>query len=400
MGERYSNQQLSLVIFLCFVTLIFLLRTKIVIIRAKEETVIGKSIGTGALSIAGDTFNDKIRQTKRFEEEIGTSNGTNDLAIQKVLRGKSQKPDKLDTLLEKIDKLETMFTNLYSLQAKNFELQKGQQRKHPVCELLPTPTPIVLLSLGRSGTGVTWQVMGNLTGEETPSCEYTGSGTLKSKDFFDKIGPNDGGNWVLEYMCNEQKKYPSAAIVGFKWKPFEASFFSEASLNGLKMIANSVNPAIKIVRSRRNLLDVIISQEKHRLEHSLNGHCQVGDVKCLERHKKVGMGITLPTKNLIENLEYLTKVEDSVDKLLVKMNIPHIHVTYENLYHSNDAKEWKKLLKFLRIEKKRYKYLTMEQVENSMAYVSTSSNRQEEILSNFKQVRKILKGTKFKSLLH
>merc|ERR1712060_879913 len=79
------------------------------------------------------------------------------------------------------------------------------------------------------------------------------------------------------------------------------------------------------------------------LEHTLHGHCQVGDVKCLERHKKVGIGITLRTEHLLENLEYLTKVEDSVDKLLMKMNIPHIHVTYENLYHSNNAKEWNKL---------------------------------------------------------
>jgi len=364
-----------------------MLCSKHIVINVKEETIINKSTETSALRIEG-ALNDNLRS----DNVTGKSNEIN----ASINVGEIEKSDKLDNMVEKLDTLGTMVEKSISLETK---LPKKIFQPDPVCQLFTSPRPIVLLSLGRSGSGATWQILGNITGEETPSCEYTGSSKSKSKEFFETIGPNDGGNWVLERMCNEQKEYPTAAVVGFKWKPHSTSFVSKASLNGLKAIANSVNPVIKIVRSRRNLLDVLISRQKHNDTH-LHGHCKVGDIKCMEEHKEKTYGMTLPIKNLVRNLELFTAAEDSVDDILMKMNVPHVHVTYENLYHSNDATEWKKILKFLQIEKSQYKHLTMEDVENSMAYVSTSSMRHEEILSNYVDVRNILKNTKFKSLLH
>jgi hypothetical protein len=55
----------------------------------------------------------------------------------------------------------------------------------PICHLDPSPdapVPVILLSLGRSGSGSTWDAMGTLTGEATQSEEYTGGGSGKSEN--------------------------------------------------------------------------------------------------------------------------------------------------------------------------------------------------------------------------
>jgi hypothetical protein len=55
----------------------------------------------------------------------------------------------------------------------------------PICHLDPSPdaaVPVILLSLGRSGSGSTWDTMGTLTGEATQSEEYTGGGSGKSEN--------------------------------------------------------------------------------------------------------------------------------------------------------------------------------------------------------------------------
>lgn len=83
----------------------------------------------------------------------------------------------------------------------------------------------------------------------------------------------------MKYMCLKQHEYrnsfkntndgdgehsgESVDIVGFKWKS-HSSIHLGTAIDGLKLIAESArhNPTIKVVRSRRNLIDVFISQEK------------------------------------------------------------------------------------------------------------------------------------------
>lgn len=91
------------------------------------------------------------------------------------------------------------------------------------CALQSTPTPMILMSLGRSGTASMHQVLSKLTTKtkrEVPRIfEYTGGSTSKSRKFFqDMIPSNDvNGDWLIKYMCREQQHYPEAGIVGFKW---------------------------------------------------------------------------------------------------------------------------------------------------------------------------------------
>jgi len=259
------------------------------------------------------------------------------------------------------------------------------------------PQPVILLSLGRSGSSATWQVMGNLTGKVTPSIEYTGSNTKQSIAFFDKIPPNDHGNWLLKYMCVQQSQHPTAGLIGFKWKPVANTFFRRASLDALRMVvAYSHNPQIKVVRSRRNLLDVMISKEKHRIGHA-EAHCAKTDNACIREHLELGTGLRLPTETLLAELRRRTAEEDNVDRLLEELGVPHIKVSFEKLYYSDDAEEWLRLFRFLGTGPT--EGLTRNDVQDAMAHAATHNPQHNVTLGNYHEVRELLMGTEFESLL-
>jgi len=269
----------------------------------------------------------------------------------------------------------------------------------PICTLKPSPEaplPVVLITLGRSGSSSTWQVMGELTGKVTRSVEHTGKNSLQSSRFFSKIDPGDNGNWMLGYMCYRQSKYPDAGVVGFKWKPHARSFFSHASQDALRTIAYSHSPQIKVVRSRRNLLDVIISMEKHRIGRP-NAHCAKDDEDCIKKHLALGTGLILPTKNLQAALRRKKKEEDDVDRLLEELGVPHIKVSFEKLYYSDDAEEWMRIFRFLGVGPT--EALTREQVQDAMAHAATHNPLHNVTLGNYHEVRECLVGTEFESML-
>lgn len=259
------------------------------------------------------------------------------------------------------------------------------------------PHPFILMALGRTGSGLTFQTIGNLTGQETPAEEYTGSSPIRSTRFFDRI-QNDNGLWVTNNLCKKQQQYPNAPLVGFKWKPWK-SIYSQPALDGLNFIAQSQNPAIKIVRLRRNLLDVRLSTLKRRQGKMKKGHCSKGDEKCLKKHLKAGSNITVPIEDMIEYLETMSQDEDDVDALLDNMNVPHVHVTYERLYHKDSAAdEWMKIFRFLGVGPS--EGLTLKQVSNAMGMEPTSHARHRDTIFNYNELKEALEGTEFENLLH
>ena len=129
------------------------------------------------------------------------------------------------------------------------------------CKLLPRPIPMILMTLGRSGSSSMYQVMSRLSGKQSHQIyEYTGSSTAKSKTFFRSQVPRKDkhGDWLMKYLCAMQSNYPKAGVVGFKWKPYETLFTEEKALQGLSLLGR--HHQIKVVRSRRNYLDVEISR--------------------------------------------------------------------------------------------------------------------------------------------
>jgi len=158
-------------------------------------------------------------------------------------------------------------------ESKTIQIPQNKQNEddRPLpCTLRSRPAPMILMSLGRSGTASMYQVLSKLsgTGEDVPRIiEYTGSSTPKSKKFFEKdVRADDvNGDWLIEYICRKQRHHPDAGMVGFKWKPYETIFTEEKAKQGLELLARlgrseHDGPHIKVIRSRRNLVDVAISR--------------------------------------------------------------------------------------------------------------------------------------------
>ena len=262
------------------------------------------------------------------------------------------------------------------------------------------PQPYILMSLGRSGSGSTWQVIGNLSGMETPSDEYTGGSTKTSIEFFKEKGRDD--KWLVQYLCHKQRKYRDAGVVGFKWKPYEPIFNAPAAQAGLNTISSLKEPTIKVVRLRRNLLDVQISRRKHTL-YTTKAHCMKRDLKCVQDGLITSLDLyTGEMDKLYNRLEFLQAHEDRVDKLLHEMNVPHIQVTYDRLYNvdgkGGDIEEWEKVFSFLGVGPA--SNLTHEQLERGMKHAATHPPGHNMTLSNYDEVAEHLEGTKFENLLH
>ncbi len=98
-------------------------------------------------------------------------------------------------------------------------LQQHKDRPLP-CQLKKHPTPIILMSLGRSGTASMYQVLAKLSGDGTSPyfIEYTGGCTAKSRTFFQKKVPKEDiyGDWLVKFVCRQQRQHKRTGLVGFK----------------------------------------------------------------------------------------------------------------------------------------------------------------------------------------
>jgi len=284
----------------------------------------------------------------------------------------------------------------------------------PICHLKSltrSPIPVILVSKGRSGSSSTWQVLSKLTGHCSTVHEYTGGNSVEEIAFFSRIKPGDNGNWILNNLCEQQIKYSDkGGIIGFQWKPFHKGIKKEDKsldgLDGLKMIAHHTNPQIKIVRSRRNPLDIILSHQKWRLL-NLNGfknrahgyaHCSSNNTACINAHKKYGTNIHLTPETILDKLRTMIMVEERVDRNLEDLNVPHIKVSYEKLYHSNDAEEWMRIFRFL--ERGPGSNLSKKKLEEAMEHAGTGIPSHNVSISNYKEIWNTLMGTELEHLLH
>jgi hypothetical protein len=230
--------------------------------------------------------------------------------------------------------------------------------------------------------------------------EYTGGNPAQSAAFFQH--QRKSGDWVLKKLCALQAKYSAAPMIGFTWKP-HASFFSPAALQGLQVIAK--HQSIHVIRSRRNPLDVYISNIKHGqtkksdTTSELSSHCAPKDAACIAHHLESSMGIVLPTDNLLERLTNATLIEDVVDAKLNKLGVSYLSVTYEQLYVSNTAvDEWKRIFEFL--GRGPTTDLTLAKLQKAMPFAATHHAHHNVTLANYDQVRRVLQGTKMEALLH
>ena len=340
----------------------------------------------------------EVKKRKKVRNTVHTTTEVETDVKNKEEPAKITADDDVDVTLDGTDLVKRLLedVNRQSLQQED---KVSSANAIPNCLDPNGPQPVILMSLGRSGSSSTWQVIGSLTGQETKSVEYTGSSREESIRFFNKIGPNEGGWWVMKYMCFMQRVFPKAGVVGFKWKPNRSILTMDASVNGLKLIGRLKDPKIKVVRLRRNLLDVLISRYKHkRSTEKVPAHCTVGDQECLDRQLKAGIGVNLPAHKVVRLLKTLTAEENEVDTHLEALGVPRIHVSFDKLYYSDDVQEWQKIVHFL-IGTKR-KELTIDKVRSAMKHASTSHPSHAITIRNYEEIQSLLNGTKFEELLH
>ncbi len=271
------------------------------------------------------------------------------------------------------------------------------------------PLPLILISLGRSGSSVLWGTMSHLTGLRNVAWEYTGGNLNSSREFFHnlKADPKLGYDWPIKKLCKIQRREsvqsPINGIVGFQWKPYFSSFDHEYAIEGLKAIASHQNPIIRIVYLRRNALDRKISNIRHDRSkigdgEAISAHCEIGDTACINKHSKYDNAITFPTgSKLMQWLQTDANHEYKIRKRLSDLNVKFVEVTYERLFNSEDAKEWMRIFQFLGVGPTQN--LTIDDVRSSFAMASTHTKSRKETIINFEDVEKTLSGTKFEYLL-
>ena len=267
------------------------------------------------------------------------------------------------------------------------------------------PSPVILMALGRSGSSATWTTMSNLTGHTSVAYERTGGNDEKSNAFFASLeaNPYEGHDWAIKHLCRVQQKRKDvplhAGIVGFQWKPYTKSFNHEYSIEGLRAIAAQRDPTVRVVYLTRNALDRRISNIRHKQSgKSISAHCAVGDEECIHQHSKFDVNITLPTGNELKNwLTHTYKEENNVRKRLDELNVQYVEVSYDKLYNSDDADEWMRIFRFLKVGP--LKNLTIDEVRASFSMASTSTKSRAENIVNYAEVERTLRGTEFYHLL-
>jgi hypothetical protein len=266
------------------------------------------------------------------------------------------------------------------------------------CRNTSAPKSVILMSLGRSGSESTFQIISNLTGFETLGDEITGVNAVASKAFFEQV--DNRGQWMLDYLCKRQARFPHAGMVGFKWKPHEeASIQNEKAKAALMLLSQS--SSIRLIRSRRNDLDRYLSQLKHKpgMRRMLPPHCKVGDTICVQKHARRPLKVP-DLEKLYKTLSDAKAGEDQIDRFLKEEQVPHISVTYDRLYYPSTpeegAAEWNSILEALDSGRR----VRWEDVQRSMGFTETTTSRfHDDIISNFDEVYRVLKGTDLEGLL-
>lgn len=114
------------------------------------------------------------------------------------------------------------------------------QSKADACELIQdrkvAPLPVIFVSLGRSGSSISWSTIAKMMGDANPekAFEITGQIEEQTVEFFNSIPDEFAETWPSDYICDLQHNFITAkadeygvsesdyeghGIVGFQWKP-------------------------------------------------------------------------------------------------------------------------------------------------------------------------------------
>jgi len=310
----------------------------------------------------------------------------------------------------------------------------------PKCLQEPKRTrPTIFLSLGRSGSTVILHRLNAMTNSQsnTVSIEYVGQNLVDNLYFFDTTIPvkekfvereinhipdilkrseakekdvpglnnSEHAQWLVNHLCRLQRNHPND-LVGMKWKPnFEQFMERKEARETLQFMASLAanapkdQPPIVSIRSRRNTLDVQLSNVKHYQHQGLDSRCEKGDDACLEQHKQK---VLLPdVQRFYANVHATWQQENIFDELLVTLKIPHVTVSYEGLFYPDNIddgeEDWNNMLQMISPGAPRESW---DDIQSSMPFASTSLSRNhKELIENWEEVYDVFQGTEIEHLL-
>ena len=170
----------------------------------------------------------------------------------------------------------------------------------------------------------------------------------------------------------------------------------------MKEISEHQEPTIRIIYLTRNPIDRRISNQRHKgfiRSNEVPAHCAAGDDKCVQKHVMRSKNITLPTGTaLIDHIRKSLAHDKEILRKMDRAGVDYLHVSYEELFHSDTAAKWMKIFQFLGVGP--VESLTIDRVQEMFSMVPTSSHKHEETISNYRAVEETLKGTQYYYLLH
>jgi hypothetical protein len=264
---------------------------------------------------------------------------------------------------------------------------------HAISHILH-PTKTSKAKLGQNhATRIEYQALAKVDGEA-------------QRNFWDNISVQSHGKWLPHVFCQQQQH---GLPIGFPWTANVEGLFSEKAKETLQMAKSLPEGSVKIIRVRRNYLDVLTRKIQ------------------TEPASSVGEQIKINTKQLLSKLQKVQHQQDEIDNWLKQNDIPHTEIDFETLlpfenwrdmvqvsltaqqnpfplngsgkmlFSSNMEKSWRHLLTALEIQEPHSLY---DILQAAMQTHKTSTFwSQQDVLENYKKIEVALRGTKYQRAL-
>ena len=178
--------------------------------------------------------------------------------------------------------------------------------------------------------------------------------------------------WALKYLDDLYAPRPATDAVGMKL------MYSQLKERPW-LLAYMVLRRVRVVHLvRTNLLDVILSGETAKARNQYHA---------LASDKVAPSAVSLPVEQLLSDLESLQQSVDRIRRLLRLLPVPSVEVSYEEL--TRDEAAFRPVFSLLGVEPRSL----------SSRFVKLNRAPKTELIANYAEVERMLRGTRFECLL-
>ena len=201
---------------------------------------------------------------------------------------------------------------------------------------------VIILGMEDTSTDLLWHVLSEITPAGSVS-EPVGHQPLApvkyewlnqmdpdvEDNFWEKISANNN-HWIGDVICNQQVDHEQK-LMGFPWLTLgDMVTKNTKATNSLSTLSKYPKNTVKVIRYRRNLLDMVARQAQQMLENRQGAGGQ---------NRQPLTAVKLDHKNLLRQLTHWNKQQSALDKFLLDKEIPYIAVDHEALFPFNDWKD-------------------------------------------------------------